>query len=138
MIFLCMENQDIVIDYACHGVGFTRGWQIYFMTLIFRARDFTSVVDRTRKKRARKTPFFPVLRPIENHLESYLFALYYLIRASSFYMECISIESFYNEALLVSGSHLNVVWMSKIRCLSDVFASRCAEEYAESIELYYN
>ena len=79
------------------------------MTLIFRARDFTSVVDRTREKRARKTPFFLVLRQIENHLESYLFALYYLIRASSFYMECIPIESFCNEALLVSGSHLNVV-----------------------------
>ena len=54
-------------------------------------------------------------RPIEKQLKRLFLVLYYISRPCGFNFEYISIKSFCNEAIVVLGSYLNVVLLSKIR-----------------------
>ena len=55
--------------------------------------------------------------PIERQLKVLPFVLkqYYLCETCGFPFQCISSDSFWNLAFVISGSYLNIAWMSTIR-----------------------
>ena len=59
--------------------------------------------------------FYKSTLPIKKQLETFGFFICYLNRNQGFHFQCISIESFWNEAFVVSSSHLSVIWISKIK-----------------------
>ena len=94
-----------------------------YLRLVYRPGQISSYVLSLPRPTGQEKPGLQNQRvhQIEKQLKTLFSVLYYLHRICGFHFQSISVESFCNEAFVVSGSYASVFRMYKIRCLSNRF-----------------